>query len=767
MGSGASANSKLPEKIPEMPSEPPNPNARDHVSLHRSRSGITDTDLNASPAVNSKGKRRSSVTSASTANKETFDLEKLKAKEVNKMLSEETKKQIVESIQHFFFPPTSEADSNSEVSHENTEQVELFIKALVRETSPKDSYPMKEGETGTKLYILEKGEVEVTIEGNFIRNMGPGSLFGELALIYDAPRSASIRCTNDCVFWCLSRANYQGILNMTRAQDVTQLRSVRLMECPEIGGELGYVGRSRLLRELETRKFEKGDIICEQGSVSDIVLMVEVGKAIATRGEGDGDGKIVYKDLQLNSPEVPNEDDSVSSSLPLTPGCVFGIPILEGLRKGKSSGLWEYNKEESNFRCPVKIVAEEATQCAVFKASFFESLRGLECDENEKTSTRRVVGDALFNEENFGVIENFDINNLKLHLITSQGSRSAHALGTYCGKAYSIKYVSKANIISKTSKEINELLNESDMLSNFHCRFIQKMCCVYETPTAIAFVTEDLDRGDLFSAIYENPMFPANDGGIPPSLIKFYISNIASGVSYLHKKSIAYRDLKPENCLIDSNGYIKITDFTYAKKIPFFSKDRWGRKILQVRSTTICGTPEYMAPEFILCIGNDHGVDLWSLGILLYEMIQLITPFAVEGDNNVQELFKRITRIKLIASDILYLDDSIDEKMEKSPSARRLIESLLKGNADKRLGYEDGHQVLEHEFFHGFPVHDVVLGSYEPPYIPAPMMLTGTDVGDTPDEFPDPSSFFDSMNSKETKRFNELFKDKKNIVRTF
>ena len=94
------------------------------------------------------------------------------------------------------------------------------------------------------------------------------------------------------------------------------------------------------------------------------------------------------------------------------------------------------------------------------------------------------------------------------------------------------------------------------------------------------------------------------------------------------------------------------------------------------------GTPEYMAPEFILCTGNDRGVDLWSLGILLFEMIQKITPFALEDDNNVQELFKRITRVKLIASDILYLDSEIDDKMGGSQSARQLIASLLKGNAD-------------------------------------------------------------------------------------
>ena len=77
---------------------------------------------------------------------------------------------------------------------------------------------------------------------------------------------------------------------------------------------------------------------------------------------------------------------------------------------------------------------------------------------------------------------------------------------------------------------------------------------------------------------------------------------------YLHDKNIIYRDLKPENILIDEDGYLKLTDFGFAK-------------VCETRTYTLCGTPEYLAPEIIMGHGHNHGVDWWALGILLYEMI--------------------------------------------------------------------------------------------------------------------------------------------------
>ena len=96
---------------------------------------------------------------------------------------------------------------------------------------------------------------------------------------------------------------------------------------------------------------------------------------------------------------------------------------------------------------------------------------------------------------------------------------------------------------------------------------------------------------------------------------------------YLHSKNIIYRDLKPENILIDTEGYLKLTDFGFAK-------------YCETRTYTLCGTPEYLAPEVILSSGHNHGVDWWALGVLLFEMLAGFPPFY---DNNVYEIYRKIT----------------------------------------------------------------------------------------------------------------------------
>ena len=94
----------------------------------------------------------------------------------------------------------------------------------------------------------------------------------------------------------------------------------------------------------------------------------------------------------------------------------------------------------------------------------------------------------------------------------------------------------------------------------------------------------------------------------PNDVALFYVSEIVLALEYLHLRGVAYRDLKPENLLIGSDGHLKITDFGFAKKI-------------EDRSYTLCGTPEYIAPEIILGQGHNHGVDWWALGVLIYELI--------------------------------------------------------------------------------------------------------------------------------------------------
>jgi serine/threonine protein kinase len=97
--------------------------------------------------------------------------------------------------------------------------------------------------------------------------------------------------------------------------------------------------------------------------------------------------------------------------------------------------------------------------------------------------------------------------------------------------------------------------------------------------------------------------------------IRFYAAQLVLIFQYLHSKGIAYRDLKPENLLIDAHGQLKLTDFGFAKHV-------------EARTYTLCGTPEYIAPEILLNKGHGKAVDWWALGILIYEMLAGTPPFA-------------------------------------------------------------------------------------------------------------------------------------------
>ena len=105
--------------------------------------------------------------------------------------------------------------------------------------------------------------------------------------------------------------------------------------------------------------------------------------------------------------------------------------------------------------------------------------------------------------------------------------------------------------------------------------------------------------------------------GIPDAQAKFYSAGIILALGYLHKKNVAYRDLKPENCLIDSAGYPKLIDFGFAKTL-----------VGNTKTYTLCGTPEYLAPELVLGRGHNRAVDYWAYGILVYEMQAGFSPFS-------------------------------------------------------------------------------------------------------------------------------------------
>lgn len=156
-------------------------------------------------------------------------------------------------------------------------------------------------------------------------------------------------------------------------------------------------------------------------------------------------------------------------------------------------------------------------------------------------------------------------------------------------------------------KQVDHIISENTILSNISHPFLIKMLGFTQDDRFLYLVLEYIQGGELFTYL-------RNKGKLENQEAVFYGSQVTAMFDYLHGKNIVYRDLKPENILIGADGYLKLTDFGFAKQC-------------DSRTYTLCGTPEYLAPEILLNKGHGKPVDWWCLGILIYEMLAGIDPF--------------------------------------------------------------------------------------------------------------------------------------------
>lgn len=196
--------------------------------------------------------------------------------------------------------------------------------------------------------------------------------------------------------------------------------------------------------------------------------------------------------------------------------------------------------------------------------------------------------------------------------------------------------------------------------------FIVNMAASFQDPCYVYMVIECVIGGEFFSHLRNAVKFTTETA-------KFFAAHVVMIFEHLHSKDIIYRDLKPENLLLDKEGYLKITDFGFAKVVSF-------------KTYTLCGTPEYIAPEVLLNKGHGKGVDWWTLGILLYEMLVGDPPFL---DEDPMGIYQQI------------LTGKVRFTRSYDKSAKSLTKKLLTSDQTRRYGcLKQGSLDLKlHKFF--------------------------------------------------------------------
>uniref|UniRef100_A0A8C1J7W8 protein kinase C n=1 Tax=Cyprinus carpio TaxID=7962 RepID=A0A8C1J7W8_CYPCA len=271
------------------------------------------------------------------------------------------------------------------------------------------------------------------------------------------------------------------------------------------------------------------------------------------------------------------------------------------------------------------------------------------------------------------------------------------------GKLYAIKALKKGDVV--TRDEVDSLMCEKRIFETINVSrhpFLVNLYGCFQTLDHVCFVMEYSPGGDLMTHIH-NSIFSERQA-------RFYSACVLLGLEFLHQNRIVYRDLKLDNLLMDSDGFVRIADFGLCK-------EGMGHGD---RTSTFCGTPEFLAPEVLTDSMYTRAVDWWGLGVLIYEMLVGESPFP--GDDE-EEVFDSI------------VNDEVRYPRFMSPESVSIIQKLLQKNPEKRLGAgeQDANEVKRHRFFQGIEWEALLAKRVKPPFLPS--IKAPADVSNFDEEF--------------------------------
>ncbi|RLN90079.1 hypothetical protein BBJ28_00010229 [Nothophytophthora sp. Chile5] len=538
-------------------------------------------------------------------------------------------------------------------------QLALLAGALQAQTFTDNEMIIQQGDVGDTFYIVEEGTVSCQIEGprGFKRPdgtsggmevaiLGPGDYFGEMALLSDMPRNASIFTKGNVKVLSLGRQEFDSMLGPLT--DVLDRNSrIRILRTIPAFASKSAEALEYVVSQLEIKAFQDGQCIYRPGDLAVAFYIVKSGCVKLIKKRLDDVGNPVTEEFLLKANDT------------------FGGEVFDQADKYSST-----------------VISAGRSQCQRLKISSLS-----------RSGSRQFTQAGVLGEGSFGKV-------VMVHAV----------LDGHQERPMALKIMAKSHII-ESDQQIQVMREKQVLMTLPKHPFIVDLYATYQDEDNLYMLMELVQGGELFTLLHNEEFIETVD----ESSVRFYSANAVLGLQHMHRFDYAYRDLKPENLLISREGYLKFVDFGFAKKIPFTVVNSDGVEELHSRTFTLCGTLEYLAPEFVLNTGHDLAVDYWALGILIYEMLVGYTPFGT-GDGDTTQLFRNIAMIRTGANSV----DFPFHLQENCPHACDLVRRLLQGDPAKRIGVgiNGDQEVRQHQWFSKIEWDKLYAMQLEPPYLP-------------------------------------------------
>ncbi|XP_017870061.1 PREDICTED: putative protein kinase C delta type homolog isoform X2 [Drosophila arizonae] len=345
--------------------------------------------------------------------------------------------------------------------------------------------------------------------------------------------------------------------------------------------------------------------------------------------------------------------------------------------------------EECDVNCHKKCERLTANLCGVNQKLIVEALNHVKRETSYTYSQFQKSGRFTAPATVIPRFKNYSVDDFHFLAVLGKGSFGKVLLAELRDTTYyyAIKCLKKDVVLEDDDVDSTLIERKVLALGTKH-PYLCHLFCTFQTESHLFFVMEYLNGGDLMFHIQESGRFSEDRA-------RFYGAEIISGLKFLHKKGIIYRDLKLDNVLLDYEGHVRIADFGMCKLQIYLDKT----------ADSFCGTPDYMAPEIIKGEKYNQNVDWWSFGVLLYEMLIGQSPFSGCDED---ELFWSI------CNEIPWFPVYI------SAEATGILKGLLEKDYTKRIGsqYSPAGDIADHIFFRPIDWNQLEKRQIEPPFKP-------------------------------------------------